>query len=94
MQRLTYTMQQENAKKENAPLHDFLSDLQRPVIVTCSDETQISLSAQVDLLRLEMQHSEAQVLLEHLILVSVCEKVGTNPAWLADLLRLCRNDLR
>lgn len=73
---------------------DPLLFLQRPVVVTCSDETQISLSAQVNLLRLEMQQPDAQVLLEHLVLVSVCEDVGTNPGWLADIMRLCRGDVR
>lgn len=62
--------------------------------MTCSDETQISLSAQVNLLHLEMQQLDSQALLEHLVLVSVCENVQTNPRWLADIGRLCRGDVR
>ena len=63
-------------------------------MVTCNDETQISLSAQVNLLRLQMQQPEPNVLLEHLVLVSICENVGTNPSWLAEMVRLCRGDVR
>lgn len=62
--------------------------------MTCSDETQISLTAQVYLLRLEMQQPDSQALLEHLVLVSVCENVRTNPKWLADIVRFCRGDVR
>ena len=62
--------------------------------MTCSDESQISLSAQVDLLRLEMQQADSQTLLEHLVLVSVSEDVGTDPGWLADIVRLCCGDVR
>lgn len=68
--------------------------LQRPVVVTCSDEAQLSLSAQVDILRLEMQRPSRQDLLEHLVLVSVCENVCTSLAWLGNILRLCCGDLR
>ena len=81
-------------QKRDPLFRDCVSVLQRPVVVTCSHEAHISLSAQVILLRLEMQRPTSQVLLEHLVLVSVCENVGTNPGWLAEIVHLCRGDLR
>ena len=68
--------------------------LQRPVVVTCRDESGISLSSHLNLLRLSMQHSSPAVLLEQLILVSVCEGVQTSLAWLQQLAKMSRNDLR
>ena len=62
--------------------------------MTCSDESQISLSSQVNLLRLKMQQPGPRELLEHLVLVSVCENVRTNLSWLADIVRLCGGDVR
>ncbi|KAL3150998.1 hypothetical protein ABBQ38_012871 [Trebouxia sp. C0009 RCD-2024] len=77
-----------------APLTKLIASSKRPVVVTCNDETHLSLSAQVDILRLEMQRPSTQDLLEHLVLVSVCENVCTSLAWLSNILRLCCGDLR
>lgn len=71
-----------------------LALLQRPVIVTCSDPAGINLSSHINLLRLEMQHPTTEILLEQLVLVSVCEGMCTSPTWLKHIIRLSQNDLR
>ena len=62
--------------------------------MTCNDASGLSLSSQVDLLCLTLQRPSRDKLLEHLVLVAVCEGLHTSLAWLAQIADACHNDVR
>lgn len=62
--------------------------------MTCNSAEQLSLTPCISPVQLTLQRPSTRSVLEHLVLVAVCEGLHTDVASLLHLAELCQNDVR
>ena len=62
--------------------------------MTCNSAERLSLAPYVNPQQLLLRRPSATTVLEHLVLVAVCEGLHTDVASLLQLTELCQNDVR